>query len=175
MKKTFAYIFLLTFLLFGCKSAEDSFPGYNYAIKLIFEDAIGNNLLDSIGYIDEENAGIVSVEHNEYQLEIIPDPDFVTIPLSLLLRKTEKDKCLLFCAATKKLDPDYKASQISFKFKCPRIFGNNKDYSIFTKWKYLKNGTTECIYLSFENKEIELKIDTISDQQYPGKIAKIIP
>lgn len=139
--------------LFGHEEPE--YDGVAYNLALGFRDASGKDLVEGIGLRDWwEN-----VLPDLYELEILRSGSRVEIPASLRMERYGAD-CYFIILLTQVVEEDRDEEQLTYRLKCPYVFGDDAVHELITDWIIPKNKTSSneysahCSRIEFEGNEI---------------------
>ena len=169
---------LLTIIIMGCLSScelifdYNNYKSINYSISINFQDASGNDLVKGIGLkeeswpvdIPEEQAKSGSVNPDLYTLYyIVPEPcRSYTAPSRFdpptITMYTYDGLCFLTFGYGHFESQCPAIEVITFKLKCPYVFGNDAFHELVTYWeKAYRNGSVtyfKCNRIEFEGSVI---------------------
>ena len=165
MKSIKLMVLLVVLVVVSCKKndkADDiEYIEYSYSLYLSFQDASGNDLVKGIGfqpygnYTEEESNG-GNVKSDLYTLEVVFPYHWQSLSLhswfSFVKGKALKEAypelkygdydCLSFQVSGLAVQYPYGviirvpfAEKITFKLKCPYIFGDEAEHELVTWWK----------------------------------------
>ena len=139
---------LLTILACGCGKTEpdDSFGSIRnfrrnyYYFWLSIHDISGNDKFAGIGYSSpNESSGVKVINPSLYKFDIQPIIPSRSVKVELqnadelaLLKLNDTEYVPIMAFSHK----DYKATEITFKFTCPYVFGDTKEHLITTYWSW---------------------------------------
>ena len=168
--KILKLISLLTIALMGSctpeKGGPNSNPFYGYSLFLSFQDESRNDLVDGIefdnweGYTTKKDAIFGAVKPDLYLLEIV-FPDGMKNPgkpdpmLGIVKGEYASDDYYYLTFGTSSYRNQPFEEKITFRVKCPYVFGDNAIHDIVTWWVYTGNHTfsAKCYRIEFDGKE----------------------
>lgn len=169
--KKISWLMMVVICLSSCNLFyRDCIPEIDsYMIALCFQDALGNNVSEGIG---TEEPGIEAsgkssnegtVDPDLYSLEVVlqnyidgetkPGPDAYPQINSLGTIKHDKlGTCLINYFS--RFRENNNVRKLTYKLKCPYIFGDKETHEIVTYWELSENIYAKCYLIEFEGQEI---------------------
>src|SRR5690606_12808051 len=110
---------------------DDSFPAYEYFLKIKFIDKSGENKMTEIEYLKNNTCGPDTYEIKEslYSLEVVKtgksQEDLFLNPLCV--QKANENDRLVLTTTTCPLRSNYRPTQLTHKLVCSSIFGDQEE------------------------------------------------
>lgn len=153
MKKIILFIFIIYIgvLLQSCNPPHDLYPGRSYHLNIQFIDSKGNDLTNGIKHKDSEfYAAHYLIDKSEYIIEASTDQ--IDIEDLLLHIKQNSNQEITLTAHTHLNSFKYTPHEIVIHLICEKIFGNNDQHEIVTRWTYEITNSPKCVSLTLDGK-----------------------
>lgn len=161
--KKFRIVVLLVLSSIGLESCDWLFghedPEYDsviYNLTLGLRDASGKDLVEGIGLIDSQWE---NVDPDLYELEVLRSDFPIEILPRLRMERYDGD-CYFSIGFSWTVDDDKDEEQLTYRLKCPYVFGDDAVYELITHWNIPKEKTNSheyfahCVRIKFEGNEI---------------------
>ena len=192
--KLLSGILLAICIVISCEKIGVGFKNIHYSydgVFLSFRDESGNDLVKGIA-IDEAVSNIESdqfglpIRRDLFSFEVIfPDPRMYPdiflpefdYPILLVSKLGNGDYCLTCYPLSnnefngKKIPPSKK---ITFKLKCPHIFGDDSEHVIETGWRSFNLNRQECRSVTFDGKKKVFERNFLSPYTFQAAVKATI-
>lgn len=170
----YLFLFLLPLLLASCESKEDSYPPIGYGYYLAFADEHGNDLIEGIGtYSDLSERRMLREKDYSYKLVKPNAKDDFTAPRYIYVSSMDGHSVLeIFDMLWDGYKYDKKPEVLTRTLVCPYIWGDEKEHSIISYWKYDDSyGSAKLIRITVD--DVEGQIVETSNSYAPLVIATL--
>lgn len=188
--RNFSWLMLVIICLSSCNLFQRDYPPEIdvYMIALCFQDALGNNVSESIGAKElglETSIGNTngeSVNPDSYLLNIVPrnyingetvpgpdDPPALYSSSLGLIKHDKLGTCLTNYFS--RFRENNNVRKLTYKLQCPSIFGDKETHELVTYWELTENIYAKCYRIEFKGQEIVPQI--IENQYYSFGVIKL--
>lgn len=162
------------FILVGCESKEDSYPPISYGYHLAFIDEKGNDLIDGIGTSSDSSKRLM-LREKDYSYKLVKPgvKDDFTAPRYIYVGNVDGYTVLeIVDMLWEGYRYDRKPEELTRTLVCPSIFGDEKEHSIISYWKYEDNyGSAELIRITIDG--VDARIEVGANKYQPLVIATL--
>lgn len=159
---------LLALMIIACEGKDDSYPPIIYGYNLAFVDEQDNDLIEGIVTYSDPSKRLI-LRENDYSYKLVKpsSKDDFTAPRYIYVSSVNEYNVLeIFEMLWEGYRYDKKPDVLTRTFVCPYIFGDEKEHSIVSNWKYADgSGSAELIRISIDG--VEGQIVDNSDLQAP--------
>jgi len=161
--KAFRIVILLMISAIGLSSCDWLFghddPEYDFIacnLALGFRDASGKDLVEGIGLKDSQWE---NVDPDLYEFEVLRSGFPVAASPRLRMERYDGN-CCFSIAFSWVVDDDKDEERLSYRLKCPYVFGDDAVHELIAYWNIPEKKTTSneyfarCVRIEFEGNEI---------------------
>lgn len=161
---------LFPFIFIGCENKQDSYPPIIYSYNLAFVDENGNDLVEGIGTYSDISKRLILREKDYFYKLVKPNSkNGFTASRYIYVNSVNGYNVLgIFDALWEGYRYDKKPEVLISTFACPYIFGDEKEHSIISNWKY-NNGSAELIRMTIDGVDTRIKVG--ADKYQPLVVA----
>lgn len=154
---------LIVFIIMSCEGKEDSYPPIIYGYNLAFVDEQDNDLIEGIvTHSDHSNRLMLRESDYSYKLVKPNSKDDFTAPRYIYVSSLNGYNVLeIFDMLWEGYRYDKKPEVLTRTLVCPYIFGDEKEHSIVSNWKYDDSyGGAELISITIDGVDAHIEAGT---------------
>lgn len=159
------FISIIISLLFLSCTEDNSYAPTHYDLKLRFQDKLGNDIIEGISTIvnkyEEQTSTMYQIEvsGSEYKLDVEQSgktKDKLVVSKHLLMQIIDSKPCIAITTVAF-IPPRNIPYQLTHKFVCPYIFGDEEEHIIVSNWRKTAPGSSICTGITVDGKNYSVR------------------